>query len=382
MEQPRIAWMPDIEKTPRQTRLPLSREDRFALLRAIDPASLAVDEKPVGRRTWANVVDLVMQVEFCTARDGCFAYAETLAARMAGGVGVSRATFFRARSVAVAVGVVEAEHRHGRSGQQSNAWRVRWDRVQALSKSQLRLTETHPSQARGKTETAPSQIDTAPSQLAQKKRATETLPLEEQRGRTRARATSVPTSERNPPLPPARLASHAAASLAASWKGAGDVLIRLGMGGGRAAALAVSDAGGSPDDVERIVAFWKSNADCWDVGGLYLRLMRWQPGQKPSEHWPRSVKFERAEQRRKSQFAYERDQERKMRQAASDAEARLSDAEHRRQWASRVAALSDGEVRVMLADNLALLKHFNASGRTGNVQVWLAWKLSETAQPA
>ncbi len=137
---------------PKQTHLPLSRDERLSALRAI-----RAEDLQVGRRSWSNVVDLLEQIEFCTMRDGCFAYAETLAARMNGKRGVSRPTFFRTSKLAKELGLLSAMQRtSSRGASQSNEWRVNWAKVMSLAHG----TETPPCQ----TETPPSQTDTPPCQ--------------------------------------------------------------------------------------------------------------------------------------------------------------------------------------------------------------------------
>ncbi len=111
-----------------QKNLLLSREQRIGALRSIDAGQL-----DVGRGAWGNVVDLLMQVEFCTMRDGCFAYAEVLAARMKQNAGVSKATFFRTVKLAKSLGLLVTESRYNRQGQQSNEWLVQWQKVAALA---------------------------------------------------------------------------------------------------------------------------------------------------------------------------------------------------------------------------------------------------------
>lgn len=108
-------------------RLPLSRDERLAALRRIDP-----DRVEIGRRQWRTVVDLLTQVELCSLRDGCHAYVETLAARMAGGVGVSRSSVDRARRTAEAAGLLTVTRRHDGHRQQSSVWAVQWSRVAIL----------------------------------------------------------------------------------------------------------------------------------------------------------------------------------------------------------------------------------------------------------
>ena len=113
-----------------QLALPLGRNKRLELIGAIDPEALGV--KP---RQWARVVDLLTQVELCSQRDGCFAYVETLAQRMAAPVGVSKSTLLRAKDVAQEHGLLVVIKRHDGHRQQSNEWKVVWDRIAILAQS-------------------------------------------------------------------------------------------------------------------------------------------------------------------------------------------------------------------------------------------------------
>lgn len=144
----------------RQTLLLLSRKQRLDAVQAIDP-----DQLGIGRRTWANIVDLLTQIEVCTSPDGCFAYAETLAARMRVGAGVSRATLFRASKQARELGLLESFGRVNRQGTQSNEWRVNWHRVSVLAQAAgwEPLPEPAPPPDRRKTETGVAQTETGGS---------------------------------------------------------------------------------------------------------------------------------------------------------------------------------------------------------------------------
>lgn len=133
-----------------QVCLPLTRRQRFGSLRAIDPDTLGV-----GRRAWSRVVDLLEQVELCSQRDGCHAYAETLAARMAGGIGVSESTLHRTRRLAQRLGLLATRHRHDGHRQQSNVWAVDWTRITGLAGIEV----TAPL-AEGTTDTPGYQTDT------------------------------------------------------------------------------------------------------------------------------------------------------------------------------------------------------------------------------
>ena len=214
----------------RQRRLPLTRGERFRALAAINHRALALpDGRPVGRRLWAHVVDLVEQIELCGSSE-CFAYTATLAARMAGGVGVSRATFFRVRAAAEALGLIAAKHRHNGQGQASNEWRIDWIRVESLAPPRAEgPTGPRPAasaetgngdragrkasrraeapaggrpdgrKARPKTETHPCQTETHPSQ-------TETHLY---RGFNSSSACSPETIDERPPRRPRRPAEEA-----------------------------------------------------------------------------------------------------------------------------------------------------------------------------
>lgn len=129
-----------------QVRLPLAREDRFEALRRLDPKQVGI-----GRRQWLRVVDLLIQVEVTAKNGDCHAYAQTLAARMAEKVGVSKATLHRARRAAEAAGLLTVSHRHNGDRQLSNHWLVQWDRIVLLSRA-------------NKTDTGACQTDTPPCQ--------------------------------------------------------------------------------------------------------------------------------------------------------------------------------------------------------------------------
>lgn len=112
----------------KQTPLLLSREQKFAALAAIPPERVGVS-----RTRWAQVVDLLTQIELRTGQGVCHCYVETLAAVMNRGVGVSLPTFHRVRRVAEDLELLVRKLRHSGHHQQSNEWRIRWDRVSLLA---------------------------------------------------------------------------------------------------------------------------------------------------------------------------------------------------------------------------------------------------------
>lgn len=145
--------------------MPLTREQRFGSLRRIDHREL---ETPgggaVGRRAWANVVDLLEQIELCSFRGGCHAYASTLASRMAGGVGVSESTLHRTRRLAASLGLLETRACYTSDRQTSNHWIVQWTRVRLLSGAEEPAPETDTPPCL--TDTPPCQTDTPIKGLA------------------------------------------------------------------------------------------------------------------------------------------------------------------------------------------------------------------------
>lgn len=187
-----------------QKRILLTRTQRLAALRAIEPRRLRRPDgsgRPVSVAQWRHVAEVLRQVELTTTADGCsYSYAATLAARMHNGAGVSRATFFRARGLAESLGLLVAVQRWGETvgQQQTNQWRVDWTRVAALcgpieetgrESANVRPFETladlpsegaSPRDAKARNpslhsadiplgrrfETPPCQLETPPSQLA------------------------------------------------------------------------------------------------------------------------------------------------------------------------------------------------------------------------
>lgn len=112
----------------KQTALLLSRDDKLAALAAIPP-----DRVGLSRLRWAQVVDLLTQIELRTGRGVCHCYAETLRAVMNRGVGVPETTFHRIRRAAERAGLLAKTMRHDGRRQQSNEWRIQWDRVSGLA---------------------------------------------------------------------------------------------------------------------------------------------------------------------------------------------------------------------------------------------------------
>ena len=145
---------------PRQERLLVTREERLSALKAIDPESLGV-----GRRRWATVVDLLTQIEVRTCRDGCFCYVGTLAAAMAAGAGVHRATMERAAKVARELLLLSSLGRTSPRGDKlSSEWRIHWDRIRVLARQAG--WKPPPDVAAEKTATTPSQTATRYPQTA------------------------------------------------------------------------------------------------------------------------------------------------------------------------------------------------------------------------
>lgn len=135
---------PSPREPARQRRIPFTRDARFALLQSIKP-----EVAGVSRRSWINIAELLIQVELCTGRDGCFAYCETLYDRMFGGRGVPRSTFFRVRRLAGELGLLLGEERYAGNGKTSNEWRVNWDQVGALAARSGTVLEAEPPIAPG-----------------------------------------------------------------------------------------------------------------------------------------------------------------------------------------------------------------------------------------
>ncbi|QDV74278.1 hypothetical protein [Botrimarina mediterranea] len=287
-----------------QREFPYKRSQRFALLDAIDPASL---EPSLGRRRWAPVVELLKQIEFCSGRGECRAYTQTLAGRMRDGAGVSVDTVQRAAKLAKQLGLLVVEARVGRQGRESNAWRVQWDRVAALAKS------VDPATIDERLDEAPTPLDEVPravrclagERVGSAARSGRGLPHEAvgdyriKRGGMPHDAGGLPheaaslnrnnqsSTSYQPPPSPSVVATNDEAT---GWGRVVEEIEAEGVGCAADAAAAIRSAGGTPGDAMAIIDAYREGLEpqppAWKPGALFHRMTHWRRGQDPREGWP------------------------------------------------------------------------------------------------
>ncbi len=222
----------------RQLELPLSREAKLALIRS------AMRPEPIGATSWAGVVRLLEQVHYCSQRDGCFAYVETLAAKLH----VSKRTVRRYRASSEAAGVLKASPRIDRGSHRSNEWSIDWDRLRQLSGGAVKLSG-------GAVKLSAPIKGTVFHQC---------LP-------------SVSSEKPPPPAPTPPRGSD--------WVVVVEMLFNLGLVDAAPIAIA-REAGVTAEEVERIALHYQAHPGAWQPGAIHFRLRSARPGQDPASGWP------------------------------------------------------------------------------------------------
>ena len=270
----------------RQRLLPLTRSDH---LRLIDAARLELDG--VSDRAIANVRTLLTALEYCTGRDGCHPYRETIAHKMGR---VSTRTVTRAIATAQALGILTVAPQVDRSGQHSNEYRIEWETLARLCKQQ-----------------PPLRLDTVSS------------PLD---------TVSSPYKENN--LLNLKLLQSPPSPEATDWVVVVEELRSVGVIDRDGTCDAASSAGLCPEDVLRIVGHWRDRPAAWSVAQLVYRVKHaagidekagWPP---PDALWERRA----AKDTRDARIA---------RDAARDALSRQSESERIREVEAERAKAAD-----------------------------------------
>ncbi len=267
----------------RQKGLPLSRAQRIKALKAIDYRSL---EPPVARKQWANVLDLLIQVECCSGRHGTHASLETLASRMRETIGVSARTARRASKVAQSVGLLGVEYRSGRR----SIYRILWDRAVALSQldeetmgvaepTKVQPLDDSMSKSDEQVTVDPGQDATDPGQTVHDPGQGVIHPG--QNGRSYIR-NNLPVTYLEPPPPTPSLRDDS------EWAAEEEELLRMGMRAAKAAVRLAKAAGCTLADWLPHREHWSRHRRRWrePLGVLKHRLDTLRPGQPADQGWP------------------------------------------------------------------------------------------------
>ena len=222
---------------PGQLTLPLTRDDRLAIVDDVDPSVAGVSV-----RAWRSIRELLRQVEFCSGRSGCHARVDVLAARM----GVTGRTVRRARQAAEVAGLLRVEPTPGRS----HLWAVSWTRLASAR------SKPHTAQVSG-----PPDVLSAPPGRTVRPPGQDVRPVKE-----------YLENVKEPTTPDSVVGE----------------IFAFGIDQAARAVQAARSQGATEDAIRAVVAEWRTRSDHWahPEAALYRRLMRWRPDLPPSSGWP------------------------------------------------------------------------------------------------